>query len=37
MDNTGFILTFLRDLELEMRRIGLRSAISLKILKRICF
>ena len=37
MDNTGFILAFLRDLEWEMRRIGLRSAISLKILKKDMF
>ena len=37
MDNTGFILTFLRDLEWEMKRIGLRSAISLKILKKDMF
>ena len=37
MDNTGFILAFLRDLEWEMKRIGLRSAISLKILKKDMF
>lgn len=37
MDNTGFILAFLRNLEWEMKRIGLRSAISLKILKKDMF
>ena len=34
MDNTGFILAFLRDLEKEMKKIGLKSVIDLKILKR---
>lgn len=37
MDNTGFILDFLRDLEVEMKKIGLKSVIDLKILKRDMF
>lgn len=37
MDNTGFILAFLRDLEKEMKKIGLKSVIDLKILKRDMF
>lgn len=37
MDNTGFILTFLRDLEMEMKKIGLKSAIDLKIIKKDMF